>query len=240
MRHVAVLAQPIGGLHLRSRMVEHPSRGYQPLGLRIFPFLRNQHLAVLVVWFLAVVAEEIDAGGKEVNCGSLEELVRATTSLLLPLLQGFQQCFCCLARRGKVVDVFQLDGVYPAAVLNIDKVDDVELHPLGHSAILGVLVLQIVVVELGGKGRELVVIHYHGKALRAVLADERLDNGKCLARTGSTYHPRATKGIDDIHPSLAELAFIVIAHRNVHAILVLLQLPALLKALILEVKTVFQ
>ena len=59
MWHVAVLAQPISGLHLRARMVEHPSCGYQPFRLWVFTPLGNQHLSVLVVGLLAVVAEEI-------------------------------------------------------------------------------------------------------------------------------------------------------------------------------------
>ena len=77
MWHVAVLAQPISGLHLRARMVEHPSCGYQPFRLWVFTPLGNQHLSVLVVGLLAVVAEEIDAGGKEVDGRGLEELVAA-------------------------------------------------------------------------------------------------------------------------------------------------------------------
>jgi hypothetical protein len=69
-------------------MVEHPSCGYQPLRLRVFTPLGNQHLSVLVVGFFAVVAEEIDAGGKEVDGRGLEELVTATAAFLLSLLQG--------------------------------------------------------------------------------------------------------------------------------------------------------
>lgn len=80
MWHVAVLAQPISGLHLRARMVEHPSCGYQPFRLWVFTPLGNQHLSVLVVGLLAVVAEEIDAGGKEVDGRGLEGLLPLATN----------------------------------------------------------------------------------------------------------------------------------------------------------------
>ncbi|EEB23790.1 hypothetical protein BACDOR_03755 [Phocaeicola dorei DSM 17855] len=221
-------------------MVEHPSCGYQPFRLWVFTPLGNQHLSVLVVGLLAVVAEEIDAGGKEVDGRGLEELVAATAAFLLAFLQGFKQGLGGLARCGKVVDVLQLDGVHTARILHIHKVDDVELHAMGHLAVLGILVLQVMIVEFGGESGKLIVVHHHGKALLAVLPDKRLDDGEGLTRTRSTHNPCATERIDDVHPSLAELALVIIAHRDVHAVLVLLQLPALLKALILEVEAVFQ
>ena len=49
------------------------------------------------------------------------------------------------------------------------------------------------VVKLGGEGGKLIVIHHHGKALLAVLPDERLDNGEGLTRTRSTHNPCATE-----------------------------------------------
>ena len=112
MRHIRVFAQPIGGLHLHARMIEHPSCGYQPLGLRVFTSFGYQHLPVLVVGLFAIVAEEIDAGGKEVDGRGLEELVAATAAFLLSLLQGFKQSLGGLARCGKVVDVLQLNRVH--------------------------------------------------------------------------------------------------------------------------------
>ena len=38
-----------------------------PHGLGVQPFLSYQHLAVLVVWFLAIVDEEADTVGVEVD-----------------------------------------------------------------------------------------------------------------------------------------------------------------------------
>ena len=240
MRHIRVFAQPIGGLHLHARMIEHPSCGYQPLGLRVFTSFGYQHLPVLVVGLFAIVAEEIDAGGKEVDGRGLEELVAATAAFLLSLLQGFKQSLGGLARCGKVVDVLQLNRVHTARILHIHKVYDVELHAIGHLTVLGILVLQVMIVEFGGEGGKLIVVHHHGKALLAMLPDERLNNRKSLTRTRSTHNPCASERIDDVHPSLAELTLVVIAHRYVHAVLVLLQFPALLEALVLEVEAVFQ
>ena len=73
-----------------------------------------------------------------------------------------------------------------------------------------------------------------------MLTDERLDDGEGLTRAWRAYHPRTTERIDDVHPALAELSLVVVPHGDVHAVLVLLQLPALLETLVLEVETVFQ
>ena len=96
------------------------------------------------------------------------------------------------------------------------------------------------VVEFLRKGGKLVVVHHHGKAFLAVLTDERLDDGEGLTRTWRADHPRATERIDDVHPSPAELALVVVPHGDVHAVLVLLQLLTLLKAFVLKVESVFQ
>src|SRR5574344_1301131 len=111
MWHVAVLAQPISGLHLRARMVEHPSCGYQPFRLWVFTPLGNQHLSVLVVGLLAVVAEEIDAGGKEVDGRGLEDLVAATAAFLLAFLQGFMSVEPADGQIGVGVFVPDAEGV---------------------------------------------------------------------------------------------------------------------------------
>ena len=67
MGHVAVLAQPISWLHLLSCMVEHPACRFHLHGLGVQNFLRYQHLAIFVVWLLAIVDKEVDTGGEEVD-----------------------------------------------------------------------------------------------------------------------------------------------------------------------------
>lgn len=52
--------------------------------------------------------------------------------------------------------------------------------------------------------------------------------------------PRATEGIDDIHPALAELPFVIITHGDVHTILVLNLLVVLQETLVLQVEAVFE
>ena len=96
------------------------------------------------------------------------------------------------------------------------------------------------VVELSGKRRKLVVIHYHSKALGTVLSNEWLNDGKGLTRTRSANHPSTSERIDDVHPALAELRLIVVAHGNIHTILVLNQLFTLLERLVLKVESVFE
>lgn len=60
-----------------------------PHGLGVQHFLSYQHLAVLVVWFLAIVDEEADTVGVEVDIRGLEELVAAATTIFLAFLQRF-------------------------------------------------------------------------------------------------------------------------------------------------------
>ena len=73
-----------------------------------------------------------------------------------------------------------------------------------------------------------------------MLTDERLDDGEGLTRTWRAYYPCATERIDNVHPSPAELALVVVPHGDVHAVLILLQLLTLLKAFVLKVESVFQ
>ena len=73
-----------------------------------------------------------------------------------------------------------------------------------------------------------------------MLSDEWLNDGEGLTRTRSADHPGTSEGIDDVHPSLAELRLVVVAHGDIHAILVLNQLLTLLEGLVLEVETVFK
>jgi hypothetical protein len=73
-----------------------------------------------------------------------------------------------------------------------------------------------------------------------MLTDERLYDAECLTRSRSTDNPSATEWIDNVHPSFAELSLVVVAHRDVHAVLVLYQFLTLLKRLVLKVEAVFQ
>ena len=72
-----------------------------------------------------------------------------------------------------------------------------------------------------------------------MLSDKWFDDGKGLSATRSADHPCSSETVADVHPALAELAFVVVSHRDVHAVLVLHQFFALLEALVLEVETVF-
>ena len=56
----------------------------------------------------------------------------------------------------------------------------------------------------------------------------------------SADHPCTSEGIDDVHPALTELRLVVVAHGDVHAILVLNQFLTLLKGLVLEIEAVFE
>lgn len=63
MGHVAVLSLPIDWLHFFSYMVKHLTGWHHLHGLGVQHFLCYQHLAVLVVGFLAIVDKEADTGG---------------------------------------------------------------------------------------------------------------------------------------------------------------------------------
>ena len=127
--------------------------------------------------------------------------------------------------------------VHSLGVFHIHKVDDIELAAFWQFAQL--LVLLVVVVQFGCQGRELVVVNDHGKTFCTVLTDKRLDNRKSLTATRRTHYPGATEWVHDVHPSLAELTFIVVAHRDIHAVFVVFLLLALFKTLVLKVKAVF-
>ena len=73
-----------------------------------------------------------------------------------------------------------------------------------------------------------------------MLADKRFDNGKSLAGTRCADYPCASERIADVHPTFAELPLVIVAHRDIDRILVLLQLPTLLKTLVFKIETVFQ
>ena len=87
MRHVAVLAQPIGrltdialGITDDTCRLDHPR-------LRVNSLVVGQLPALLVIGPLLIIAEEVDARGEEVDSGSLEELVAAASTLFLAFLQ---------------------------------------------------------------------------------------------------------------------------------------------------------
>ena len=73
-----------------------------------------------------------------------------------------------------------------------------------------------------------------------MLTDKRLDDGECLTRARCTYNPCASEWIHNVHPSLTELTLIVVAHGDIHAILVVLTFLALLKRFVFKVESVFQ
>ena len=108
----------------------------------------------------------------------MEELITAATRTFLTFLQGFNQGFRCLLGSRQVAYVLLLDRIDSTAILHIDEVDDSKLAAFGKEVLF--LVLSIVVVELGGQGWELIVVHYHGEALLGVLSDIRLDNREGL------------------------------------------------------------
>ena len=72
-----------------------------------------------------------------------------------------------------------------------------------------------------------------------MLTNERLDDGECLTTARGSYHPCTTERVHDVHPSLAKLTLIVVAHRDIHAVLIIFLLLALLETLVLKIKTVF-
>ena len=144
MWHIGILSEPISRFHFLACGIEHPSGGNHPLGLFVLYLFCREHIAVLVVGFFPPVAEEIDTGGKEVDGRGLEELVTATASFFLAFLQGFKQSLGGFRCGSKVVDVFQLDRIYPAAVFHINEIDYIELAPLGQLSELLIFLIMIV------------------------------------------------------------------------------------------------
>ena len=216
MRHIRIFAQPVGGFHLISLCVKHPSGRFQPFGLWFFCHFRTQF----------------------VYRRGLEELVATATAFLLTLLQRFQQCLGRLRSGCEIIDILLLNRVYPSGVFHIHKIDHREFAAFGKIAEL--LVFKVMIVQFGGKCRPFVIIDHHCKALCRVLTDKRLDNRECLSRTGCADNPCATKRIGDVAPAFAELAFIIEPHRDIHRIFVFHQFCTLLKALILQIESVFQ
>ena len=72
-------------------------------------------------------------------------------------------------------------------------VDVVFPHSIPERKLSLLLVLLVVIIELGGQCRELIVIDHHCNPFGTVLLDERLDDGKGLTRAWCSDHPCATE-----------------------------------------------
>ena len=96
------------------------------------------------------------------------------------------------------------------------------------------------VIQLRRKCRKLIVVQDDRKTFLTVLPDEWFDDGESLTRAWCPHHPCASKGIDNVYPSLSKLTLIIVAHGDIHTVVIGLQVLALFKRLILEIKTVFQ
>ena len=159
MRHIAVLSQPIGRRHHLAVMVEHTASQFLVVRLFVLRVFRHQLVAVLVVGQTLVVYKEIDTGREEVHGRSLEELIRATATLVLTFVQRVNQRLSRLLSSRQRVDILVLNRVHPSRILHIHEVDDVELTACRRPAFR--LVDAVVIVELLGEGRELVVVNHH-------------------------------------------------------------------------------
>lgn len=179
------------------------------------------------------VDEEVDDGGKEVLGGVLEEGFGAAFLLATAFVEGGQKGGCCLGSCRQVGNVLPLNGVHTIRVLHISEVDDAEAAVPGQRALLAVLA--VLVEEVAGQCRELIVIDHHGKALGTVLADERVDDPEGLTRAGRTQDDGGAERVDDVDPAVVQFLLVVIDHRDIDAVLVLFLVTALLKALIVEI-----
>lgn len=85
---------------------------------------------------------------------------------------------------------------------------------------------------------EFVIIYYHCKTFRTMLANEWFDDAEGFARPRCSDHPCTPETIRYIRPAFAELALVVVPHGDIHAVLVLYLLFALFKTLVLEIEAV--
>ena len=242
MGHVGVLAYPVvfrrvGKLGLRLVLEDTPRQaGVEGLGIHLHLGEEPYRRIGVAVGHALVVDEEIYTGGKEVRRRGLEEVVVTARGLVFSLLEGVDERLGGLLSGGEVADVLRLYRIDTAGIGDIDEVDDIELASLRGIALTAVLA--VVVVEFLGQGRELVVVDDHGETLGGVLAYERVDDGEGLTRARGTDNPSATEGVDDVHPSVTELALVVETHREVDTVLVLDKFRGLLETLVLEVEPV--
>ena len=86
MRHVGIPSKPVGWFHFLASRIEYTPGWNHPFGLLVLHFFCRKHITILVIWFFAPVAEEIDTGRQEVHCRGLEELVAATASFFFAFL----------------------------------------------------------------------------------------------------------------------------------------------------------
>ena len=191
-----------------------------------------EFLAVLIAGRVEV-DKEVDDGSKEVLGGVLEEGLGAALLLTTAFVERGKQCGCRLGGCCKVGDILPLDGVHTIRVLHISEVDDAEAAVIGQRSLLSVLA--VLVEEVAGQCRELIVIDHHGKALGTVLADERVDDAEGLTRAGRTQDDGGAERVDDVDPAVVQTLLVVIDHRDIDAVLVLFLVTALLEALIVEI-----
>ena len=86
MRHIAVLAQPVGRFYnVSCRVTDYACRFYHTR-LRVNGLVVVHLVTIGIVGTLLVVAEEVDTCCQEVDRRSLEELVATATAFLLTLL----------------------------------------------------------------------------------------------------------------------------------------------------------
>ncbi len=91
MRHIAVLAEPVGRFCHRTVLVFTHDTCWLP-----YPRHRVLHLVGIklsaggIIRFFLIVHEEIDTSCKKVDGRGLKELVGTSASFFLPFLQGFQ------------------------------------------------------------------------------------------------------------------------------------------------------
>lgn len=96
------------------------------------------------------------------------------------------------------------------------------------------------VIQIRRKCRKLIVVQDDRKAFLTVLPDEWFDDGESLTRAWCAHYPCTSKGIDNVYPSLSKLTLIIVAHGDIHTVVIGLQILALFKTLVLEVEMVFQ
>ena len=208
------------------------------VGFLILAVFGEEFIAVLIKRLLVVVDEKENTGCKEVGGRCLEELVGTATGSLLSLLKGLNKCLRCFLCCSQICNVLLLDRIDACAVLNIDKVNDIEVTAFWQVTLH--LIFPIMIIELGCKRRELVVIDNHCKTLGRMLTDIRLYDRECLSGTGRAHNPCASEGIDNIDPTPPELALVVVAHRDIDGILVLDKLCCLLETFVFKVEPVFE
>ena len=221
--HVAMLIQSL---------IVSPT-AYDKTELPVIPqYIACEFLTVLIAGGVEV-DKEVDDGCKEVLRGVLEESLASAFLFTTALVQRGKQCGCRLGGCRQVGNVLPLDGVHTIGVFHIGEVDDAETAVRGQLALLAVLA--VLIEEVPCQSRELIVIDHHGKALGTVLADERVDDAEGLTGAGRSQDDGGTEGIDDVDPAVVQALLIVVDHRDIDTVLVLFLVPALLKALVLEI-----